>query len=109
MDKLERGLGRALMGFPALPPHHLVQSNPVPGAAGEVWSQRVVDKHSILHGPQALWHQGDQWDRYQWLQLYTGIGKGLTIHSIIPFSEINVLIVLFQHVRVRGGAPGWWA
>lgn len=46
MDKPERGEGgeeevgeegdTGLMGFPASPPHHLIQSNPVPGAAVEV-------------------------------------------------------------------------
>lgn len=36
------------------PPHHLVQSNPVPGAAQEVCGQGVADQHVVLHGPQAL-------------------------------------------------------
>lgn len=44
--------------------HHLVQSNPVPGAAEEVWGGGVADQNVVLRGPQALMHQGDHWDKY---------------------------------------------
>lgn len=51
-------------------------------------------------------HQGDHWDKYHWLHLHTGMGRGLKIHSIILFSEMNVLTVPFQQVRVREGRRG---
>lgn len=34
------------------------------------------------------------------------MGRGLKIHSIILFSETNVLTVPFQQVRVREGRRG---
>lgn len=58
-------------------PHHLVQSDPVPGAAEELWGGGVANQHVVLHGPQVFRHHGDQWDRHQGVQLNTGVGGRL--------------------------------
>lgn len=57
-------------------PCHLVQANPVPGAAEEVCSQAVADQQVTLHGAWALGQQGDQRGGHQWLQLHTGVRGG---------------------------------
>ena len=64
-------------------PHHLVQANPVPGAAEEVCGQGVADQHVSLHGAWALRQQGDQRCRHQGLQLHTGV-RGVEVPQQRP-------------------------
>lgn len=77
-ELLDPGVGAGVGAWPTRslprPQHHLVQSDPVPGAAEEVRGQGVADEQVALGGTRALGEQGDQRSRYQRLQLHTGEG-----------------------------------
>lgn len=79
------------MDSPLCLPYHLVQPDPVPGAAEERWGGGVADEHVVLHGPQVFRHHGDEWDGHQWVQLYTGVGgKAEILKATLPYCVLLV-------------------